>query len=327
MKKLLRGACLMGVVALLATSCNKTKTDSMVYRGYSYDEQFETELANYDGEGSRAYIDATSKVMFEQGDKVMLFNIDNAQGTGSEYAMYEVEADSYQPVLNPVGSETVSDELKALGKYAFYPGDNVTTQLANQNRATFPLASTQEYREVGGAPVIDKNSLYMAAKIDNDLEAVNVFAFRNICGVLNMKFFSPSGKTVKSIAVTDREKYLYGDVTLKVNEVDPGYMMQLFRNYGATGNAELIAEYMQQAGYSVANGGQTMTLDCGAGVALGTTANDANTFYMVLRPLALRGGFDVEITFSDNTVKNISIDRDNTIKPNTYRVFPPMSVD
>ena len=327
MKKLLRGVCLMGVVALLATSCKKTNTNSMVYRGYSYDSQFDTELANYDGDGSRAYIDATAKVMFEADDQVILFNVENADGEGSECAMYKVQADSYQPVLEPVGVETVSDELMALGKYAFYPGDNVTPQLSNENRATFPLVSTQEYREVSGAPVIDKNSLYMAAKIDNELEAVNVFAFRNICGVLKLQFFSPSGKTVKSIAVTDRDMYLSGDVTLKIHEVDPGYMMQLFRNYGAAGNEELIAEYMQQVGYSVAADSKTMTIDCGTGVQLGTSRTNANTFYMVLRPLALRNGFDIEITFSDNTTKTIAVDRDNTIKPNTFRMFPAMNVD
>ena len=318
----------MGVVALLATSCNKQQNNSMVYRGYSYDGQFDTEMANYDEPG-RAYIDATAKVEFEQGDKVMLFNIENANGEGSEYAMYQVAASSYQPELTPVDANvTVSDELFTLGKYAFYPGDNVgTAQMSNENRAIFPIASTQEYREVAGTPVIAHNALYMAAKIDNELEAVNVFAFRNICGVLSLKFFSPTGKTVKSIAVTDHERYLSGDVTLKIHEVDPGYMMQLFRNYGVAGNEELIAEYMDQVGYSVAVDSQTMTLDCGAGIQLGTTRNDANQFYMVLRPLALNGGFDIDITFSDNTTKTISVNKDNTIKPNTFRVFPPMNVD
>ncbi len=327
MKKLLRGVCLIGVVALLATSCKKQPTNAMVYRGYSYDGQFETELANYDEPG-RAYIDATAKVMFEQGDKAMLFNIENESGDGSEYAMYEVAATSYQPELVPAGQETVSDELFALGKYAFYPGDNVgTTQMSNGNRATFPIDATQEYREVAGAPVIAHNALYMAAKIDNELEAVNVFAFRNICGVLSLKFFSPSGKTVKSIAVTDHERYLSGDVTLKIHEVDPGYMMQLFRNYGVPGNEELIAEYMEQVGYSVDVDSQTMTIDCGNGVQLGTTRNDAKQFYMVLRPLALNGGFDIDITFSDNSTKSIVVNKDNTIKPNTFRVFPAMNVD
>ena len=70
-----------------------------------------------------------------------------------------------------------------------------------------------------------------------------------------------------------------------------------------------------------------MTLDCGAGIQLGTTRNDANQFYMVLRPLALNGGFDIDITFSDNTTKTISVNKDNTIKPNTFRVFPAMNVD
>ena len=320
----------MGVVALLATSCNKQQTNSMVYRGYSYDGQFETELANYDDpEGGRAYINPTnSRVTFQANDKVMLFNIENANGTGSEYAMYKVEADGEQPTLVADGDATVSDELFALGKYAYYPGDGVgTSEFSNENRATFPIASTQEYTLVGEQAVIDPSALYMAAKIDNEAEALNTFAFRNICGVLSMKFYSPSGKKVTSIQVTDNERYLSGDVTLKVNEVDPGYMMELFRNYGAAGSEELIADYIGQVGYSVAGDSKTMTLDCGTGVTLGTTRNDATQFYMVLRPLALRNGFQIVVNFDEGDPKTIDVNRDNTIKPNTFRVFPAMNVD
>ena len=315
----------MGVVALLATSCTKKEDKAMVYRGYSYDAQFEVEAANYDAP-TRAYIDDTYRMMFEANDQVMLFNIDNTTPANSECALYVVEADGYQPTFAPyeAGVE-ISDEMMD-AKYAFYPGNNVVKDmavLANENRSVFKLLPVQQYREIGGTPVIGKEALYMAAKIDNPTETN--FAFRNICGVLVMKFYSPTAKTVTSIEVTDNNVNLTGDVTLKIDKVDPAEMMDLFRNY--PGNESAINDYKDEVGYSVETSGNTMTLDCGTGVTLGTTAADANTFYFVLRPLALLNGFDMTITFDDATTKVISTTKDNKIKPNTLRVFPALNVD
>ena len=320
MKKLLRGICLMGVVALLATSCNKKET-SMVYRAYSYDQTFDIEYGDIE-EGSRVYIDDNYRVMFEEGDQVMLYNVDSDDPTQSVAAMYVVDATSNQPTLSPVGSEI--PEAMMTAKYAFYPGNNVNTDdLANENRSTFTLNTVQTYAAEG----IAKDALYMAAKIDNEDETGNNFAFRNICGILVMKFYNPDGKSIENITVTDNTHNLTGDVTLKVDEVDPGRMMGLFRNYDPNdpNSQTAVAGYMEEVGYAVANAGNVLTLDCG-GVALGTSAAEATTFYFVLRPLALMNGFDMVITFTDGTTKTITTTRDNKIKPNTLRVFPALKV-
>ena len=313
----------MGVVALLATSCNKEKqTDSMVYRGYSFDEQFDVEYV----EESRAYIDNQYKMMFEAGDEVMLFNIDDETPANSQCAMYVVEEAGYQPTFAPYQADVTIDDAMKSAKYAFYPGNNVIKDLnvlANENRCVFKLLPEQNYRELNGAAVIPQEALYMAAKIDNAAETN--FAFRNICGVLKMRFYSPAAKTISSIAITDNTMSLTGNVMLKVNEVDPARMMELFRNYPA--NEAAVLEYKEEVGYSVEGSGHTLTLDCGTGVALGTTADAAKDFLFVLRPLALMNGFDMVITFSDNTTKTISLTSDNKIKPNTVRVFPALNVD
>lgn len=316
----------MGVVALLATSCNKKdETTAKTYRGGSYDERFEQENAN--GFEERAYIDNVYRMTFEEGDQVMLFNVDDETPANSEAALYVTTA-GYEPVFEPYQADnTISDEMMS-AKYAYYPGIHVQTEaLENENRSVFKLLPQQEYREVNGAPVVAKEALYMAAKLDNP--ASDYFAFRNICGVLVMKFYSPAGKTIESIKITDNAVTLTGDVTLKVNEVDPAQMMELFRNYDPS-NAEYVAalnEYKNQVGYAVDQSGNELTLVCNDGVQLGTTATEANTFYFVLRPLALMNGFDMVITFNDTTTKTISTVRNNMIKPNTLRVFPALNVD
>ena len=323
MKKLVKGICLLGVVALVATSCNKENTDAKVYRGVNFDERFEVEAAN-GFEGERVYLDDSYKVYFEADDLVMLFNIDDANAANSEAALYKVTTAGNTPEFAPYqAEETISDEMMS-AKYAFYPGNNVDlTELANDNRGIFKLEPVQEYRE----GKISQEALYMAAKIDNADN--DVFAFRNICGILTLKFYSPTAKTVKSIAITDNSMSLTGDVTLKVNTVDPAAMIGDFKNIceGNATVAEIATQYQDEMGYCVDASGNTVTLDCGTGVALGTTAAAANTFYIVLRPLALMNGFDAVITFGDNTTKTISLSSNNVIKPNTLRVFPALNVD
>lgn len=320
---------------MLATSCNKNKdTNSTVYR-VAMDPQetsFEREDGYYEGANDRIYIDNTYRVKFEQGDQVMLFNVDEANPSVNVCAMYTVAATGYEANLQPVG-QAIPDEIsESRAKYAFYPGQNVETPtLTTDSRGIFTLDETQTYRVVDGAPVVAHDALYMAAKIDNP--ANDQFAFRNICGILEMKFFSTAGKTVTSIEITDPERNLTGDVSLIIPEVDPGTMTSLFRNYVADPTDEAtigeIAGYKQTVGYAVTNAGNTLTLNCGNGVQLGTTRETATTFYFVLRPLALMDGFTAHITFSDDTTKDITSTayNRNTIKPNTFRVFPALKVD
>jgi len=330
MKRFVKGFCLMGVAALLATSCTKNEeTDAKVYRAMIDPQEttFVTEAADAEF-GERIYIDATYRVYFEADDLIMVFNIDEENATNSEAALYKVTASGNECDLEPYqAGEEVGDMMSA--KYAFYPGNNVMlNELSNGNRGIFKLDPIQYYREEGGVPVIAKEALYMAAKQDNAEN--DVFAFRNICGVLVMNFYSPAGKTVKNITVTDNSMNLCGDVTMIVPEVDPVQMTTLFRNYDPTDPTYVaeLAAYKQTLGYAVDANVNTLTLDCeDDNLTLGTTAAEANTFYFVLRPLALMNGFDMTITFSDNTTKTISSTRNNMIKPNTLRVFPALSVD
>lgn len=337
----------MGAVALLATSCNKNKdTQSMVYKCTMDPTEltFTTEQGVWDDEEStRLYIDATGQVFFEANDEVMLFNIDEVTPANSECAMYKVSAEGTigqgagaEANLEPVGQATISNEIKD-AKYAFFPGANVTANLTNGNRSTFTLSATQEYREVNGTPVIPQGALYMAAKIDKaqqgQLQNDN-FAFRNICGILELKFYSPTQKTVTSIELINQgQMNICGDVELIVPGVEPATMTQLFKTYIAdptnAANLEAINEYKTEVGYNVNNASNTLTLNIPNGKQLASTKADANSFYFVLRPLALQYGFDVVLHFSDNTTKTISSTKPNknTIAPNTFKQFTALNAD
>lgn len=338
MKRFVKGVCLMGAVALLATSCNKNKdTNSMVYH-VSMDPT-ETYFAQEqgvwdDGVSERIYIDGNYQVNFEAGDELMLFNLD-ATPANSESAVYTVQAAGTGSGITLVNLDGtgISDEIKD-AKYAFYPGANVTTDLSNENRATFTLATTQEYAEGRIAP----GTLYMAAKIDKAEEGQlqnDQFAMRNICGILQLQFYdsdTENPKTVSSIELTNSgEMNITGDVNLKVPAVDPGAMTVLFTNIVAEPENEeyqdAIADFKGEAGYNVTNAGKTITMT-NVNKTLGNQANPTS-FYFVLRPLALKDGFTVTINFTDNTSKTITSTKvnTNTIKPNTFRTFAPMKAN
>jgi hypothetical protein len=346
MKRFVKGICLMGMVALLATSCNKNKETSMVYKCTMdpTETHFDQEAGMWDNEeNARVYIDATYQVTFEADDEVMLFNIDEVTPANSECAMYKVinagttGAGAGSTANLEAVSETISEDIID-AKYAFYPGANVNTaSLTTDNRSVFTLATEQTYRENDGTPIIPAGALYMAAKIDKAGEGQiqnDNFAFRNICGILELKFYSPTGKTVTSIELTNKgDMSICGDVELIVPEVEPATMTSLFKTFVADPeDAANIAEmnaYKQQVGYNVANATKTLTLNIPGGKQLATTKAEANSFYFVLRPLALMNGFDVTLNFSEGEPKTIhsTAYNKNTIKPNTFRVFTALNAD
>jgi hypothetical protein len=325
MKKIVTSICMVAVVALAFTSCKK-KENSQVFAFNHVTEQ----LVSDEGGLEKAYVDNNFTVQFEAGDKVYLFNVMNENGTGSSSGRYVVTSQmTLTPEIGEVGDHT------DLNYYAFYPGENVTTHMSNENRATFRLDPTQTCTvDADGKPMIPAGTLYMAAKDETaQTVAQSFFNFKNIMGVLSLKFYSPSGRKVKSIAVTDKKFHLFGDVTLKIHEVDPIYMTTLFRNYSDT--PEYLNElnaYKTRLGYEISGvTGSTVVLDCsqvpGGGVQLGQTAAEATRFFIVLRPLALLNGCDIEVTFDDDDVATISSSRDNRISPNVIKNISAVNID
>ena len=329
MKKIVTSICMVALVALAFTSCKKNETSQAVAFNYSTEQ-----LVNDEGSFEKVYLDDNYKVQFEPGDLVTVFNITDATGTTSNSVLYEVNNNN---LLEPFMSPSIINPTTAGHYYTFYPGNNVVSvaNLGNENRATFRLDATQEGRvDADGKPMIPYSALYMAAKDGtNQTFAQTHFHFKNICGVLSPRFYSADGKKIKSIAVTDNAMHLTGDVTLKIHEVDPGYMTTLFNNYPTS--LPQLETYKTQLGWSVANAGSTVVVDYsnvpGGGVQLGQTADDATRFFIVLRPLALLQGCHIVVTtIDDQNVEDtfeLHSTIDNRIKPNNIKNMVAVCVD
>jgi hypothetical protein len=325
---------MIAIVALAFTSCKKNNNESKAVAFHGSVERFVE--VNQDGEFERMYIDQELNTFFEEGD---MFGVYCITEFGSSSGMYQLNEGYLQPVY---GLTNVASDFEGEGAYyAFYPGENALsfTPGTTTNLGVYRLDATQTYRgprESNGVQVaqMPEKAVYMAAK-DEEAHAFNqcFFPFRNIMGALSLRLYSPEGQIVKSIAVKDNKFNLVGDVTLRVNEVDPVYMTTLFRNYNENDPAYMaeLAEYLGPDHLNYSLGGDvrnTVVMDCGAeGVELGTTPAEATRFLIVLRPLALLEGGEITITFDDNTTKTFTSTKDNRISPNVIRNINPMNVD
>lgn len=323
MKKITRILCMVAVVALAFTSCKKQENSakSMVFN-HSMQQLVTIDDEN---EFEKVYYDQNNQIAFEIGDELMLFDISNDTAVCS---LYELVTSGDQTLLTVKDGQDPLPATTTGAYYAFYPGNNVVATNMAEHRATFRLDDTQYYRnaQVGQNTMLPQGALYIAAKAEQTTLSDAMFNCRNICGVFKLNLFSPSGKKVKKIEVTDNLVNIVGDVNLKVDKVDPDVMTTLLNEYGGSNYQTDLAAYINEVGYNISNPGKTLTLDCGDGVTIGKTKATATPFYMVMRPLALVKGCNIVITFSNGTTKTISTSKDIRIKPNTIRNMTAVNV-
>lgn len=319
MKKIMRGVCLMGVLALLATSCNKNKETVTSIK--TYNQQMEVVAGEFE-DGQKVQLNPSdNRLYFEDGDLLTLFKIaENPVNSACADFYPTVGSQVDQTEWTPAGTTTLPDEGDL---YAFCPGgtDYVRPDLVNENRATFVIPATQNYRE----NTCPKEGFFMASKSEDG----ETFYFKNICGLLWLKLYSASNRTVKSIKVTDRGgKHLAGDVSLKIDKVNPETLTSLYRNYNPNSDSYMstLAAYIRESGYSVTNLSETMTLDCGNGVQIGTKSAQATNFYLTMRPLALREGFDIEVECTDGYIFNFGTAKSNIVGPNIVKKMPALDI-
>ena len=299
----------MGMIALVAlafTSCKKNEESaSLFYANVA-------ELVEEDGD--RAYING-NYTYFEQGDRVMVFNINSTDASQSSYAAFTATSTGLVvPCNDPSGmvGNTVQDAF-----FAYYPGDYVSvTNLSQNNEGMFFIPATQTYRELNGAAAVPAKAMTLASKDAKNTQINNAhFTFQPIMGVVRLKLTDANNRTVTSIVYEDAAMSVTGRVHLKIHEVDPAEMTALFNQYNDLANPPAgLADYIQRTGYMVDGTadfpkGNTITLDCGEGVQLGSTVQP---FYMAIRPLAMLGGCTFTVNFSDGT--SVVIDGSNFTK-------------
>ena len=128
--------------------------------------------------------------------------------------------------------------------------------------------------------------------------ATNTFNFKHSFGILqlNLKLESDQTGSVKSITVTDK-----GGAKLN-------------GTFTVTPSSSAVATK------SGTDGTASITLDCGAGVALSTST--ATEFWIVVPAGAFASGFDIKVTSTENIEVELSTAKDNTITAGKIKEMP-----
>lgn len=305
MKKILRGVCMLAVVALAFTSCKKDNTQKEGIRFSATTENFVVNTADEE----RAYIgsNGNNSSFFEVNDQIMVYNLNSDDATLTNYGIYWTDKAGHRVDWYYSSGTVINHNPTETALFAFYPAEIVNNARLweGENEAMFEIVDHQEYRKYGNQVVLPKTTLAMAAA---DTVAAGVdekeFHFRNIMGGLWLRLTDTQSRTITSIVYEDNTFNVTGRVHLKIDEVNPDILLGLLNNYNPsdpTYLAELNA-YITRSGYYVddANAalkGKVITLNCGDGVQL--NPNTVQNFMITLRPLAAYDGFKLTFNFAE----------------------------
>ena len=174
--------------------------------------------------------------------------------------------------------------------YAVYPYDETTT-ITDDGKISLTLPAVQTYAENS----FGRGANTMLAATENVEDTF--LPFKNVCGYLKLKLYNSDGATIKSIEVKGNgEEKIAGAATATI---DFGEAPQLTMTDDAT---------------------TTITLDCGDGIALGTSKEAVTEFWVVIPETTFESGITITVTdteggiFEKSTTNKVVIER-NAVQP------------
>ena len=238
--------------------------------------------ATIDDESTRTFVDEKIRLRWTEGDLISLF-----EGTtrNKQYKFLGETGDNagdFEDITTGFGSGNDIDRY-----YAIYPYSS-STKLHEDGYIIYNFPEEQTYAEnsfgLGANPMV---------AVTSDLNDFDL-CFRNAAGYLRL--------------------YLYGDnITIKSIKIEGNNSEPL------AGKAYITPEY---GGYPTTEMDETatstVTLNCGSGVNIGTTAETATPFWIALPPTVFSKGFTITATNSngDSFIKKFS--SEITIGRNKY---------
>ncbi|MBQ5925992.1 MAG: hypothetical protein IIX03_04690, partial [Paludibacteraceae bacterium] len=248
---------------LLMASC---ATDEEVVSTISTPDTF---YASIEAPATRTYADEAGKLLWTANDQITIFKgstkplIYKFNGeTGQNYG-------GFTNVTPDSGDDFVTaNPLDA--NYAIYPHAANTT-ISNAGVFNFTIPATQSYAENSFGLGANVMVAVTEDKSDNNL------SFKNLGGYFEFSLYG-EGTTVKSIEFKGNNgENLAGAVAITAS-------------HDGNPTFEFVGEATK-----------TLTLDCGAGVALGTEANPT-TFWFVVPAITYENGITITITDTNDKV-------------------------
>ena len=190
--------------------------------------------------------------------------------------------------LVPNGELGTGNTLDAI--YAIYPYDASAT-ISDEGLISLTLPSEQSYAENS----FGKGANTMVAVTESVEDTF--LSFKNACGYLKLYFYNVDGATLKSVSVKgNNNEKIAGAATVAMT-------------FGDTPEVTMSDDATT-----------SVTLDCGEGIALGTTSETATALWIVLPETTFEKGITITVTdtegsvFEKSTSNSVAITR-NDIQP------------
>lgn len=294
---------LLSVLTLLAFMVSGCNQEELLVKGthsmhmsdnVEFSASFEEESAE-----SRTYIEEDAEtsrlyLRWTKGDEISIF-----RGTTlNQRFLFKGETGDNSGSFKLVPSDDFvsSNDLDESRNYAFYPYDE-NNRISEKGKLTVTLPATQTYAENSFAP--GANGMVAVTESTGDVD----LKFKNIGGYFKFKFYGDD-LTIKS-------------VTLKGNNGEK-----------LAGKAGVVCQYGGAPIVTMAEDAtETLTLDCGAGVKVGTTKEKATEFWFVLPPTKFTKGFTITVTDTDDGTFTKTTEKVFEIKRNTIKPISAMKVE
>ena len=276
---------LLTLLALVLCSCAETFVGEEIARPNS--ENLPDLTASFaDEDATRTYVENNKYLRWHEDDRLTAFfgNTLNRQ-----YKFNGATGDNSGTFsLVPDGMLGTGNAFDRI--YALYPY-NADARITDEGIISLTLPAEQDYAENS----FGRGANTMLAVTENVEDTF--LSFKNACGYLKLRLYNAEGATIKSIEVKGNSgERLAGTATVTIN-------------YGEAPTLTM-AESATDA----------ITLDCGEGVALGTTAETATEFWVVLPATTFAEGLTITATdtegsiFEKSTTNEVVIER-NAIQP------------
>ena len=244
-----------------------------------------------------AMFDTSTRTYLDEGlqywhgdDRLSVFAGDTAN---AEY-LFAGEAGSRSGVFTPADEAVAASAESLECIYALYPYQ-AEASISSSGVVVAQFAAEQEY-----APKSFGQGANLMVAVTESLSD-NQLKFKNVGGYLRL--------------------HIYGDATLR--------SIELSGNSGEfiAGETSITAGYNQLPESTLSNAtGKSITLDCGEGVTLGTTANSATEFWFVLPAMRFDNGITLSLIDADGRKAQLSTKNAITISRNTVQPMAAIEV-
>ncbi len=242
--------------------------------------------AGFEQAESRTYIEDGKYLRWNKDDQISFFYKSTLNLQYQFDGNTGDNAGTFSPLNQVVGT---GNDLSR--NYAVYPYAS-TAKISEGGIITTTLPSVQSYAENSFG--LGANTMVAATQSADD----TFLKFKNVGGYLKLQLYGDD-VTIKSITLT-------GNANEKL-----------------AGEAVITPAYDQAPTISMTNNAtNSITLDCGEGIEIGTTAETATAFWVVVPPTTFVNGFTITIADTNNnemtkSTSNEIVTTRNEIKPMT----------